>query len=433
MSWSLFSLLFTFNQTFFGLSIAAENIAKFAPFMECFSAACGSATSIFGVIDRKSKIDSLSSDGKIINFGIRGSIEFRNITFNYPSRPNVPILRHISFTIKSGQTVALVGHSGNGKSTWLQLLQRFYDPDDGAVLIDDCDIRQLNLSLLRSNLALVGQEPVLFSTTIGENIRYGKPDATDKEIMHAAQDSGAHKFISNLPQGYNTLVGDKGCQLSGGQKQRIAIARALIQNPKILILDEATSALDYQSEKYVQQTLDSLSKGRTTVVVSHRLSAIRNADRILYIEKGEVVEDGNHNELIALKGRYYDMITSGTWDSEETAKNQSNKNVISLSHSHNEKLDHHEKINGKHLFGVRSSVRQLPDDIVDLFPEEDDSGEIIVKEKVPIQYWPTLKRILSNSKPELIYIFMSTIFAIFIGSSPAVFAILFGEFYGVSF
>lgn len=213
--------------------------------------------------------------------------------------------------VKSGQSVALVGDSGNGKSTCLHLLQRFYDPDDGQILIDGHDIRTLNIKMLRANIATVGQEPVLFSTTIGENISYGNPDATDKDVVVAAQLSGAHDFVAKLPQGYDTLVGEKGSQLSGGQKQRIAIARALIQNPKILLLDEATSALDYRSEKLVQTTLDKASKGRTTIIVSHRLSAIRNAERILFIDKGIVIEDGTHSQLVGMKGRYYEMITAG--------------------------------------------------------------------------------------------------------------------------
>lgn len=411
-------------QTFFGLIVGAENIAKLSPFLESFATARGSATTIFGIIDRKSKIDSQSNDGKINNFGVKGNIEFRNVSFTYPSRKDVPILRGISFTVKAGQTVALVGSSGNGKSTCIHLLQRFYDPDNGDVLIDDCDIKQLNISLLRSNMALVGQEPVLFSTTIGENIRYGKPDASEAEMISAAKYSGAHEFISRLPEGYKTAVGEKGCQLSGGQKQRIAIARALIQNPKILLLDEATSALDYQSEKFVQRTLDDLSKGRTTIVVSHRLSAIRNADRILYIEKGRVLEDGSHGELLALKGNYYNMVASGTLDDEENhGKNDEDVN---------EKHGTHEKLHDKKLFRMRSHSYSQPED-TDIFTESiDDSSYETINEKAKITYWKTLKRILKLAQPEWIYLFLATIGAIIVGATPPIFAVLFGEFYGVS-
>lgn len=204
----------------------------------------GSAKSIFAVIDRVSKIDPLNQYGIKLNPNdVNGEIEFRNIHFSYPSRPNVQILYDYNLKINPGESVALVGFSGNGKSTCLQLLQRFYDPNGGEVLLDGHNIKSINIDSLRSCIATVGQEPVLFSTTIAENIRYGKPQATDTEIIEAAKNSGAHEFISGLLNGYDTLVGSNGSQLSGGQKQRIAIARALIQNPKILLLDEATSAL----------------------------------------------------------------------------------------------------------------------------------------------------------------------------------------------
>lgn len=403
--------------------VGAENIARLSPFLESFACARGSATNIFAVIDRESKIDSQSTDGKIINFGVKGNIEFRNVSFTYPSRKDVPILRGLNLSVKSGETVALVGGSGNGKSTCIHLLQRYYDPDNGAVLIDGTDIRQLNISLLRSNIALVGQEPVLFSTTIGENIRYGKPDATEDEIVSEAKYSGAHDFIARLPEGYKTAVGEKGCQLSGGQKQRIAIARALIQNPKILLLDEATSALDYQSEKFVQNRLDDLSKGRTTIVVSHRLSAVRNADRILYIEKGQVLEDGSHSELLALKGRYYSMVSSGTLDDEGHEKSASTVN---------EKHEGQAKLHEKQLFRMRTHSSNLSDENEILAEEADDSSFETVNEKSRISYWKTLKRILALSRPEWIHLFLATIGAIIIGATPPIFAVLFAEFYGVS-
>lgn len=409
-------------QTFFGLIVGADNISKTAPFLECFASARSSATTIFQIIDRVPKIDAMSDHGKIINFGIKGNIKFKNVAFSYPSRPDVPILRNMNFSVNAGETVALVGSSGNGKSTCLHLLQRFYDPDGGQISIDGCDIKHLNISLLRSNMALVGQEPVLFSTSISENIRYGKPDASEKEIMAAAQDAGAHDFISRLPQGYNTLVGEKGCQMSGGQKQRIAIARALIQNPRILILDEATSALDYQSEKYVQQTLDSLSKGRSTLVVSHRLSAIRNADRILFIDKGEVLEEGSHNDLLQLRGKYYDMVMAGTLDIDDAE----HTNTVFSSKKINEKHENPEKIHGKQLFGKQMSFEdEFTGDL-----KEIDAETEVTEEKT--EYWTALKRILSIARPEWIHLFLATVSAILIGASFPIFAVLFGEFYGVS-
>lgn len=363
---------------------------------------------MFNIIDRVPKIDAMSDDGEKTSVGIEGNIEFRNIVFSYPSRPDVPILRNMNITVSAGQTVAITGSSGNGKSTCLHLLQRFYDPDAGQVLIDGSDIKHLNITVLRSHLSLVGQEPVLFSTSIVENIRYGKPDASEKEIIAAAQDAGAHNFISRLPQGYNTLVGERGCQMSAGQKQRIAIARALIRNPKILILDEATSALDYQSEKHVQQTLDSLSKGRTTVVVSHRLSAIRNADRILYFDKGNVLEEGTHNELLALKGPYYEMVMAGSCDIEDGG--------------------HLSEINGNH---------ESPDRILDMPQFFDDSlsassQDIGNSTEEATEYWAAMKRILKIARPEWIHLFFATIAALVISSAASVFAFLYGEFIGVS-
>lgn len=326
--------------------------------------------------------------------------------------------------IRAGETVALVGNSGNGKSTCLQLLERFYDPDQGDIVIDGCDIKQMNISFLRSSIASVGQEPVLFSTTIGENIRYGNPDATDKDVIAAAKDSGAHDFISNLPLGYNTLVGEKGSQMSGGQKQRIAIARALIQNPKILLLDEATSALDYQSEKIVQETLDRVCKGRTTIVVSHRLSAIRGADRIVFIDKGHVIEDGTHSELIATKGYYYDMITAGNLEDEPEVDEKPDIDEKNNTRS----TEYNGKVNGKQLFDEQEDpqdyFRNIP---VDLTTDKDAK-----KTDDVIHYGQALKRVLILTRSDWWNLLMGSISAIIIGSALPIFAVLFAEVYGVS-
>jgi ABC-type glutathione transport system ATPase component len=223
--------------------------------------------------------------------------------------------------IPSGTTIALYGSSGSGKSTSIQLIQRFYDPDQGVILLDGRDIRSINLKWLRSNISIVSQEPVLFFGTIEDNIRFGKPDATDEEVIAAAKMANAHDFIMQLPQVENILIpyyiylfvfkkyktSSRG-KLSGGQKQRIAIARALISNPKILLLDEATSALDNQSEKIVQDALDKAKKGRTTIVIAHRLSTIKNADIIVGLDRGRVIECGTHDELMQQKGFYYELV-----------------------------------------------------------------------------------------------------------------------------
>ena len=220
------------------------------------------------------------------------------------------MLDGFNLTVKSGQTFALVGASGCGKSTVVQLLQRFYDPNSGEVLVGGRDVRTLNIKWLRQHIGVVSQEPVLFDTTIAQNILYGKEGATEEEMKQAAINANAHDFISKLPDGYNTLVGEGGTQLSGGQKQRVAIARALIGDPKILLLDEATSALDTESESIVQQALDRACAGRTTIVIAHRLSTIQNADVIAAVEEGKVVELGSHSQLMDKGGLYYELVTA---------------------------------------------------------------------------------------------------------------------------
>ena len=220
------------------------------------------------------------------------------------------MLDGFNLTVGAGQTFALVGASGCGKSTVIQLLQRFYEPITGEVLVGGRDIRTLNIKWLRGNIGVVSQEPVLFDTTIAQNIMYGKEGATEEEMKEAAINANAHDFISKLPDGYNTLVGEAGTQLSGGQKQRVAIARALIRDPKILLLDEATSALDTESESIVQQALDRARTGRTTIVIAHRLSTIQNADVIASVEDGRVVEMGTHSELMDKGGLYYELVTA---------------------------------------------------------------------------------------------------------------------------
>ncbi|KAK2512847.1 hypothetical protein Q9233_015921 [Columba guinea] len=293
---------------FFSVIVGAFSLGQAAPNLESVAKARGAAYEIYQIIDKKRLIDSSSKEGykpdKLI-----GEIEFRNIHFSYPSRPDVKILRGLNLKVQAGKTIALVGASGCGKSTTVQLLQRFYDPVQGEITLDGQDIRALNVKWLRENIGIVSQEPVLFATTIAENIRYGREDISDAEIEQAAKEASAFDFISKLPDKFNTMVGERGAQLSGGQKQRIAIARALAKNPKILLLDEATSALDTQSESIVQAALDKARTGRTTIVVAHRLSTIRTADTIAGFEKGVVVEQGTHSELMLQKGLYYSLVT----------------------------------------------------------------------------------------------------------------------------
>lgn len=265
--------------------------------------------SVFEILYRKSAINSNSPDSMLLT-SIKGDIEFKNVSFKYPARPDITIFDGLNLQVYSGKSLAIVGQSGSGKSTVIQLLMRFYDPSSGTVSIDGVDIKTFNLKSLRLKIGLVQQEPALFSTTIYDNIKYGNKNASEIEIMKAAKAANAHGFISRMPEGYQTQVGEKGVQLSGGQKQRVAIARAILKNPTILLLDEATSALDTASESQVQEALDKLMVGRTTVLVAHRLSTIRDADSIAVLQNGKVVETGTHEQLICSPQSFYTQLVN---------------------------------------------------------------------------------------------------------------------------
>jgi ATP-binding cassette subfamily B protein len=236
-----------------------------------------------------------------------GRLEFDDVSFSYPARPDRSALAGLSFSVKAGETVAVVGPSGAGKSTIFQLALRFYDPQSGRVLLDGIDIRDTDPEAVRGRLGLVPQEPVIFSASAWENIRFGRPDATDDEVRAAAVAAHATEFLDRLPDGLNTFLGEKGVRLSGGQRQRIAIARAVLRNPPILLLDEATSSLDAQSERAVQQALAELAEGRTTLVIAHRLATVRRATRIIVLDRGHVVATGTHEALVRQGGLYADL------------------------------------------------------------------------------------------------------------------------------
>ena len=268
--------------------------------------ATGAAERIFELFDRVPTITP--GTGKKLSH-VDGALSFKNVVFSYPSRPQARVLNGLSLDVAPGQVVALVGPSGAGKSTIASLLSRMYDPDEGQISVDGCDIREIAPNSLRQHIGIVAQEPVLFSSDIATNIRYGRTTATDEEVLEAARAANADSFISKFPNGYQTEVGERGVQLSGGQKQRIAIARAVLKNPKILVLDEATSALDAESEHLVKEALERLMKGRTTLIIAHRLSTVASADRVCVIEAGDVVQSGTHASLMAEEGLYKRLVT----------------------------------------------------------------------------------------------------------------------------
>ncbi|KAF3522452.1 hypothetical protein F2Q69_00049630 [Brassica cretica] len=293
-------------EVFLTLTVTTIGISGVSSSAPDSSKAKSAAASIFRIIDRKSKIDTRDESGMVLE-NVKGDIEFCHISFAYQTRPDIQIFRDLCFFIRAGKTVALVGKSGSGKSTVISLLQRFYDPDSGHITLDGVELKKLQLKWLRQQMGLVGQEPVLFNDTIRANIAYGKggEEATEAEIVAASELSNAHKFISSIQKGYDTVVGERGIQLSGGQKQRVAIARAIVKEPKILLLDEATSALDAESERVVQDALDRVMVNRTTIVVAHRLSTIKNADIIAVVENGMIVEKGTHETLMNIEGGVY--------------------------------------------------------------------------------------------------------------------------------
>lgn len=260
------------------------------------------------------RVPALRVSGGVQPEKIVGNITFKEVCFSYPTRPNVQVLKHFNLEIKPGQSVALVGASGSGKSTIVGLIEKFYEQDSGEILLDGVDLREIDPRWLHRNIGIVTQEPTLFASTITENILYAVKfngrTYTQEDVENAAKAANAHDFITALPDGYNTILGERGVSMSGGQKQRIAIARAMIQDPALLLLDEATSALDTQSESIVQDALNRLMKGRTTIVIAHRLSTVIDCDMICVMNKGELMEKGTHQELLKIENGYYYKLAS---------------------------------------------------------------------------------------------------------------------------
>ncbi|XP_072010351.1 ATP-dependent translocase ABCB1 isoform X1 [Engystomops pustulosus] len=404
---------------FFAVIIGAFAVGQTSPNIEAFSNARGAAYAVFNIIDNAPKIDSFSTAGFKPD-KIKGDIQFTNVKFTYPSRPDIQVLKGLNLMVPSGQTVALVGSSGCGKSTTVQLIQRFYDPDEGTITIDGQDIRNLNTRYLREIIGVVSQEPVLFDTTIVENIRFGREDVTMEEIVKATKEANAYNFIMKLPDKFETLVGERGTQLSGGQKQRIAIARALVRNPKILLLDEATSALDTESEAVVQAALDKAREGRTTIVIAHRLSTIRNADTIAGFYEGVITEQGSHGELMKKEGIYYKLVTMQTLGAEEDEKShmEDTDNEKGYAHHATAKLV-------RRISSWGSDTKKSSGDKEE--KEENNKGEGAVAEVPPVSFF----KIMRLNKPEWPYFVVGIICALINGATQPAFAIIFSKIIGV--
>ena len=285
--------------------IVAFSLGALADLWADFMRSLGAAERIFELLDRQPAM-APSGGAKVEH--VRGELELAQVRFAYPTRKDVTVLDEVSLHLTPGEIVAVVGPSGAGKSTLAALIGRLYDPDAGRVLLDGTDVRELEVDFLRRQIGTVAQEPILFSTTIAENIRYGRPGASQAEVEAAARTANAHTFVASFPQGYETLVGERGVQLSGGQKQRVAIARAVLKDPRILVLDEATSALDAESEHLVKEALERLMRGRTTLIIAHRLSTVKDADRVVVLDGGRIVQVGPHTALLREEGLYRRLV-----------------------------------------------------------------------------------------------------------------------------
>ncbi|KAL5060040.1 hypothetical protein RYX36_031644 [Vicia faba] len=408
--------------TMFAVMIGGIGLGQSAPSMAAFTKARVAAAKIFRIIDHKPGIDRNSESGLELET-VTGLVELKNVDFSYPSRPDVKILNDFSLNVPAGKTIALVGSSGSGKSTVVSLIERFYDPTSGQVMLDGHDIKTLKLKWLRQQIGLVSQEPALFATTIRENILLGRPDANQVEIEEAARVANAHSFIIKLPEGFETQVGERGLQLSGGQKQRIAIARAMLKNPAILLLDEATSALDSESEKLVQEALDRFMIGRTTLVIAHRLSTIRKADLVAVIQQGSIFEIGTHDELFSKgeNGVYAKLIKMQEM-AHETAMNNARKSSARPSSARNSVSS--PIITRNSSYGRSPYSRRLSDfSTSDFSLSLDASHPNYRHEKLAFKdqagsFW----RLVKMNSPEWLYALIGSIGSIVCGSLSAFFA-----------
>ncbi|XP_058753860.1 ABC transporter B family member 15-like [Vicia villosa] len=423
--------LFTVGGTALGSSLT--NVRYFAD-------ASAAGERIMEVIKRVPKIDSENMEGEVLE-KVSGEVEFCHVEFVYPSRPESVILNDFCLKVPSGKTVALVGGSGSGKSTVISLLQRFYDPIGGDILFDGVPIHKLQLKWLRSQMGLVSQEPALFATSIKENILFGREDATYEDVVDAAKASNAHNFISKLPQGYDTQVGESGIQMSGGQKQRIAIARAIIKMPRILLLDEATSALDSESERVVQEALDKVVVGRTTIIIAHRLSTIQNADIIAFVQNGRIVETGSHESLIQNNNSLYTSLVH--IQQTKNDQNEDTPSIINIDHMQNTNSYRHAahsssfdsmKRGGGDIVNGKNVVGDIVNN-VEVFNNNNKNNNIYneeerEKKKVKV---PSFRRLLAMNFPEWKQVCLGCLSAIFFGAVNPLYAFSTGSVASVYF
>ncbi|EEF33196.1 ABC transporter B family member 19 [Ricinus communis] len=399
---------------FFGVNVGGRGLALSLTYFAQFAQGTVAASRVYEIIDRIPDIDPYGSHGRTLP-NVRGRIEFKSVIFSYPSRPDTLILRSLNLVIPSSKTVALVGTSGGGKSTIFALIERFYDPIKGVITLDGHDLKTLQVKWLRDQIGMVGQEPVLFATSILENVMMGKENATEKEAINACIAANAHSFISGLTYGYDTQVGDRGTQLSGGQKQRIALARAIIKDPHILLLDEPTSALDAESESIVQQAIDKISTGRTTIVIAHRLATVRNANIIVVLDHGSVVEIGNHRQLMDKAGAYYDLVKLASEAvSRPTAKEMDTSKETEFS------------IHGKSVHDPRSkNVEETSRSRHLKFMQMENQEEEEMQEKQkPRKYH--LSEIWKLQRPEVVMLLLGFLLGMHAGAILSVFPFLLG-------
>ncbi|KAL6004060.1 ATP-binding cassette, sub-B (MDR TAP), member 4 [Asimina triloba] len=404
------------------------SLGQASPCLSAFAAGQAAAYKMLETIKRKPDIDASDTRGKKLD-DIRGDVELRDVYFSYPARPDEQIFTGFSLSIPSGTNAALVGESGSGKSTVISLIERFYDPQAGEVLIDGINLKEFQLRWIREKIGLVSQEPVLFTSSIKENIAYGKEGATLEEIKAAVELANAAKFIDKMPLGLDTMVGEHGTQLSGGQKQRIAIARAILKNPRILLLDEATSALDAESERIVQEALDRIMVNRTTVIVAHRLTTVRNADMIAVIHRGLIVEKGNHLELLKIPDGAYCQLIRLQEMKKETDNSEKPETSTDAGRQSSQQLSIRRSISqgssggpgssGHHSFSVSfgiptgMNIQEIPTSVA-----EDAPQPLQPQQEVP------LRRLASLNKPEIPVLLFGSIAAIVSGVIFPIYGIL---------